>query len=113
MAVKDAMIKLKLDNNYDSFSEFYDDNKELIYKSVIKIFQEFLTSKQERLTLSIDTKINNIDWGTDFIFTIQQKITLSRDLLPYFMSIEDYETCVEIRDLVKKLNGDYDPHLIT
>jgi hypothetical protein len=98
-------IKLKLDKNYESFNQFYDDNRDVIYKSIIDIFNQFLTTDKIELTLSVNAKIDNLDWGTDFTFTKNQKITLSRDILPYFEMVEDYDTCIKIRDLIKKLNG--------
>jgi hypothetical protein len=97
--------KLKFDENYDSFENFFNDNKEIIYKSVIKIFQEFLTTNEKKtLYLSVNAKISNLDWDTEFVYTKGQKTTLYRDILPYFESIEDYETCIEIRELIKNLN---------
>jgi hypothetical protein len=95
---------ISLKKNYDDFSDFYDDNKEIIYKSIIEIFKEFKNTRKRKLSLYVVAKINDINWDTEFNFTKNDTIVLKRDVMPYFEQIEDYATCCEIRDLHNVLN---------
>lgn len=97
--------KIKLEKDYESFKMFYDENIILIYKSVINLFELFKNKRKKVIKLSVDAKIDGLNWGTDFVYRRTDINILTRDLLPYFEHIEDYETCVQIRDLYKELNN--------
>jgi hypothetical protein len=43
------------------------------------------------------------EWDTEFNFSRQESVVLSRDILPYFEQNEDYEVCAEILKLKKEL----------
>lgn len=88
---------------YKEFSDFYDINKETIYKGILEVFNEFKTTRKKSLELYISAKIQNLDWDTEFTFHKEESIVLKRDLIPYFENIEDYETCLEIDNLYKEL----------
>ena len=96
---KELIIKGK----YKEFSDFYEKNKEIIYKSIIELFGEFKTSKEETLILHLWAKIDGMEWDTEFSFSRQESVVLSRDILPYFEENEDYEVCAEILKLKKEL----------
>lgn len=100
------MIKLKIEENYLTFNHFLENNKYLIYTSIINIFKDLLTTNKNEITLNIEAKIDNLEWETDFIYTKNDKNTLIKDILPYFEMIEDYNVCVDIKKIVKKLNGE-------
>jgi len=104
---KKPEIKLVFTGKYKEFTDFYDENKESIYRSIIELFKRFDNSNNEKktLTLSIFAKISNLDWDTEFNFTKSESIILKRDMMPYFEKIEDYETCGEICELYKSLKG--------
>ncbi len=95
--------KLVLKGKYEEFSDFYDTNKETIYKSIIELFKEFKTTKKGLLTLHLWAKIGGLEWDTEFTFSKEESIVLTRDILPYFEEIEDFETCQQILDLKKEL----------
>jgi hypothetical protein len=96
---KELIIKGK----YKEFGDFYEKNKETIYKSIIELFGEFKTSKEETLILHLWAKIDGMEWDTEFSFSRQESVVLSRDILPYFEENEDYEVCAEILKLKKEL----------
>lgn len=98
-AHKELIIKGK----YKEFEDFYDENKELIYKSIIDLFSDFKSTQKKILSLYICSKIQGLDWDTEFNFSKKDTIVLKRDLLPYFEKIEDYETCGKILNLYKEL----------
>ena len=91
--------ELKLEGKYKDFTDFYDENKETIYKSIIEVFREFKETKKRKLTLNISAKIKGLEWDTEFNFDRSETIVLKRDVMPYFEEIEDYETCGEILKL--------------
>lgn len=95
--------ELFLEGRYKDFNDFYDENKLVIYKSIIDIFLEFKKTRKKTLTLNISAKIKGLDWDTEFTFNRDETIVLKRDVLPYFEDIEDYESCSEILNLYKDL----------
>jgi hypothetical protein len=95
--------ELFIEGRYKDFNDFYDENKPIIYKSIIEIFLEFKKTKKNTLTLNLSAKIKGMDWDTEFTFKRDETIVLKRDVLPYFEDIEDYESCAEIINLYKDL----------
>lgn len=96
-------VKIKLEKDYENFKNFYDENIVLIYKSIVDLFELFRNKRKKTIKLSVDAKINGLKWGTDFIYHRTDINVLNRDLLPYFENIEDYETCIQIRNLYTEL----------
>jgi hypothetical protein len=103
---KEYFISLDLDNNYQSFDHYYTDSKEIIFQSIVKLFKGFLDTDKNELILHIISSIEGLAWETDFTFTRDQYEILKRDVLPYFEDSEDFDTCIQIRELYKKLNGE-------
>ncbi len=95
--------ELIFEGKYKEFSDFYDKNKEIIYRSILELFDEFKTTRKKVVQLYIYSKIQGLDWDTEFNFTKKDIIVLTRDILPYFEQIEDYETCDKIIKLSKDL----------
>jgi hypothetical protein len=97
--------EIVFEETYTSFKDFYSDNNEIIYQGIIELFQEFVNTKKKKLTLFIRGQINEIVWDTEFNFTREESFILTRDLLPYFESVEDYETCLSIKKTYESLNN--------
>lgn len=95
--------ELKIEGKYSEFNDFYDANKELIYKSIIELFHEFKNTRKRTLTLYVSAKIKGLEWDTEFNFSKNESFVLKRDLMPFFEDNEDYETCSEIISLTKDL----------
>jgi hypothetical protein len=102
----ESQISIQLDKNYDSFKEFYDENMFEIYKSVVNLFEFVSEKKDKKYTLHIDAKINDLEWGTDLTYGKENSEILIRVLLPIFENVEDFETCIKIRDLYNKITRD-------
>ena len=96
---------LHLKGRYEDFGDFYDDNKEKIYKSIIEVFEGFTTTNKRKLSLYIQSVIKGLEWDTEFIFEKTQPIILTRDVMPFFEQKEDYETCIEIQKLYELLTN--------
>ena len=97
--------ELNISGSYENFKDFFYDNETIIYLSIIDIFINFKESKKKKLTLSVSTKINDMDWTTEFHFYRNESIVLKRDILPYFEKIENYETCQKINNLYVDLTS--------
>lgn len=96
---------LHLKGKYQDFGDFYDENKDVIYRSIIETFQGFVGTRKKVLSLYIQALIKGLEWDTEFIFKRQETIVLMRDVLPFFEGKEDYETCIEIRNLYQLLTN--------
>jgi len=96
--------ELKFNGKYRDFKDFFDINKETIYKSIVDIFLSFKECEtEENLILRISAKIKGLDWDTKFDFKRNESIVLVRDIMPYFEEVEDYETCFKIYKLHQEL----------
>jgi hypothetical protein len=100
---KEPYVRLEIKNNYNDFSEFYDSNKEIIYKSILKVFEGLKTSRKKTLKLLVVSQISGLDWDTEFNFSKNETKMLVKDVMPYFEQIEDYETCLKIKNLHSEL----------
>jgi len=98
-----ATKKLSIKGKYNEFSDFYDVNKVVIYKNILKLFTSFKDKENTTLVLTISAKIKGLDWETDLKFTRDEINVLKRDIMPYFEEIEDYETCGKICKLHETL----------
>ena len=95
--------ELIINGLYRDWKDFYDPNKEEIYKSIIEIFEQFKNTRKKSLFLKISAKFKNADWNTEFEFHRNETIVLKRDILPFFEENEDYEMCGQILNLHKEL----------
>jgi hypothetical protein len=96
---------LYLKGRYQDFDEFYDTNKEIIYKKIIETFEGFAGTRKKVLSLYIQALIKGLEWDSEFVFYRDQSIVLTRDVMPFFEQKEDYETCIEIRNLYERLTN--------
>lgn len=102
---KDTIIKkLRIDDSYSDFPEFYLKNKEEIYKNVFLSFKSINRKDKENVILQLSAKINELQWETEFKFNKKECFVLIRDILPFFEDKEDYEYCEQILNLYNKLN---------
>jgi hypothetical protein len=96
-------IKLEIDENYQDFNEFYQKNKETIYRNIITLFKGLTKTKKRYLKLLVHSKIEGFTWGTEFVFDKSQKLILINDILPFFENIEEYEICAEIMSIYNSI----------
>jgi hypothetical protein len=90
---------------YQDFTDFYDVNKKSIYENIVEVFKGFQENKKRVLSLYIQALIQGMEWDTEFKFNRAETIVLTRDVLPYFEEIEDYEKCQEIKNLYESLTN--------
>jgi hypothetical protein len=100
-----SIKKLSIKGKYSGFTDFYDINKVKIYKNIINLFGNLKNKDKNNLILVLSAKIMDLDWETELKFSRQEIIVLIRDLIPYFESVEDYETCGEIHSLYLELSS--------
>jgi len=96
---REPFITLTIEGNYKDFKDFYDNNKEVIYRGIVETFEGMKTDRRKKLTLLVLGKICDFEWDTEFHFSKTDTKTLLRDVMPFFEQIEDYETCFEIKKL--------------
>jgi hypothetical protein len=100
-----SVKKLNIKGKYSEFTDFYDTNKVKIYKNIINLFGTFKNKDKNELILVLSAKIMDLDWETELKFGRQEITVLIKDLIPYFESVEDYETCGEIHNLYLELSS--------
>lgn len=102
---KDFFTHLNYKNQYKSFDDFYDENKEEIYLSIIDLFVAFQKSRKKMLALRLTAKISDMIWDTEFKFSKKEYFVLKRDIMPFFEQNENYEVCSKIIELDKQLTN--------
>lgn len=103
---KDTVIKrLVIKESYKDFSSFYNQNKELIYKTIVNLFNSLKRKDKSNIVLVLSAKINGLQWETELKFNRKESIVLVRDILPFFENNEDYEFCSEITTLYNKIQN--------
>jgi hypothetical protein len=96
--------KMYIKGQYGDFTDFYNVNKRPIYENIIEVFKGFTgDSKKRVLTLYLQAIIAGLEWDTEFKFNKTDTIVLSRDVIPYFEEIEEYEICDDVRKLYEEL----------
>jgi hypothetical protein len=100
-----SVKKLSIKGKYSGFTDFYDTNKVTIYKNIINLFGNLKNKEKNKIILVLSAKIMDLDWETELKFGRQEITVLIKDLIPYFESIEDYETCGEIHNLYLELSS--------
>ena len=75
--------ELVFNGKYKDFKDFYDINKETIYKSIVQVFEGFKTEEPNTsLSLKIEARIKGLEWDTKFDFKKDEAIVLVRDIMP-------------------------------
>jgi len=103
MDLKTKVINLNINEVYEDFKDFYDNNIENIYDEIIDCFKYFKDSSVDNINLLVNAKIQNLEWDTEFKFDKMKINILIDDLLPYYQQNELFEKCTEIRDLHDQL----------
>jgi hypothetical protein len=86
---------------YKDYDSFYDDNKPIIYKTIFDLFKGFKDKRKKTLILYLSAKIKDVEWETTFTFHRDELIILTRDIMPFFEAIEEFELCGEINSFCK------------
>jgi hypothetical protein len=94
--MKETPIILHIDLGDYSLSEWLRDNKYIIYSELLRFTKILLESKLDTLQAIMVSNLSD-----NIVFVLKRKninITLNK-AMNYFMLIEEYEKCAEIRDL--------------
>ena len=94
--LKKPYKRLVIEGEYCNFQNFYEINKKLIYDSIYETFNGFIYEDTKNLTLFVSTKIENVQWETEFVFKRKDHPILKKELMPYYESVEDYEMCEKL-----------------
>ena len=96
-------IKIYIKGHYNTSTDFLLANREKVYRGTIDVYKGFLTTKKKKLSLYIQAIIAGVEWDIEYLYEKKDFTVLDNVILPYFMSIEDYETCAEIVNLKELL----------
>ena len=94
--MKETPIILHIDLGNYSLSEWLHDNKYIIYSELVRFTKKLLEDKLDTLQAIMVSNLSD-----NIVFVLKRKnidITLNK-AMNFFMSIEEYEKCAEIRDL--------------
>jgi len=110
MSIENEYFKeLNFKDEYNSYFEFYNINKPVIYEAIVCVFEEFkrISNKNKNndrvIILRLDVTIEGVQWSNNLGFTSEQYFVLKRDILPYFEENENYEICDRILKLHNEL----------
>ena len=95
--------RLQLKGDYKEFSDFYTENKIVIFRTLVSLFEKFKDETKQEISLTIKANIKGFDWDTELRFKREEIPVLMKDVMPYFEEQEDYEMCGEIKTLYKEL----------
>lgn len=98
-------IKIYIKGHYDTSTDFILHNKERVYRGTIDLYKGFLTTKKKKLGLYIQAIIVGVEWDIEYLYERKNTTVLDNVILPYYVSIEDYETCAEIVEIKKQLEN--------
>lgn len=96
-------IILNIDVKYSSLEDFQETNKRAIFLNFIEIFRKMTVIEKPIISLCIIWNTDVIVMKTTYQIDKSDINILNEILLPYFLDIEDYETCSEIKILYEKL----------
>ena len=94
--MKEAPIILHIDLGNQSLSYWLKENKYTIYSELLRFARKLLEDKLDTLQAIMVSNLSD-----NIVFVLKRKnldITLNK-AMDFFMDIEEYEKCAEIRDL--------------
>jgi len=100
--------KIVIVKKYDSFTEFYKENEKKINDELIQCYNKLITNGVDETTLNVIASVCDTEFETNFIINKndQSKINYLIDhYLPYYISIQDYSKCDEIKKLYEALKN--------
>ena len=96
-------ITLNIYVKYSGLEDFLETNKRTIFLNFIEIFRKMTVIEKPIISLCIIWNTDEIVMKTTYQVDKSDINILNEILLPYFLDIEDYETCSEIKLLYEKL----------
>ena len=98
--MKEAPIILHIDLKDNSLYKWLEKNRYIVFSELIRYCEKIITEDIESVqAVMISNSYDNI------VFIVKKQnveLTLNR-AMEYFLEIEEYEKCSEIRDLLSKL----------
>lgn len=89
--------------DYEDFSDFLENNKDIIYRKTVKLYREFLNTAETELRIVVKSTLNGRSWTTDLVYSKHNTELLGNDILDFFEEKEEYEICGEIVKIMKQL----------
>jgi hypothetical protein len=97
---KGSPMILHIDLGNQSLQSWLKDNRYIIYSELVRFAEKLIKNKLDFIQAVM---ISNLSDNVVFIIKKENvNITLEK-AMDYFLSIEEYEKCAKIRDLINKL----------
>ena len=103
ISYKNGSTVLDIDLNFPSFTVFFDNSKELIYKKMIEVFNELLETDIKSKTLIVTARINGVTFSTEFNINVEIPHMITEIIIPFFEEKEDYEYCYSAMTTYERL----------
>ena len=94
-------ISMIIDIEYPTFKKFYDNEKHNIYIKIVDLFEKVIEENIEK-NLLVVAKIDGDVFDTTFDISKSNKKLFTEKISPYFESIEEYEVCEKIKELLSR-----------
>lgn len=94
---------LQIQTQYDDFGSFMAETKDPVYRTISTAFKELSNKKQ--VTVTVKALVENIEFESVLEFTKENSYMLTDIIIPFFESVEDYETCAEVLNTHRMLVG--------
>lgn len=98
-----GVIPMLIENDYPNFIEFLKNEKYGIYHKILEAFELMMTTNNDIKKLLVVAKVEGTVFHTGFNINKNNIELLSKTVMPYFESIEDYESCARIQKLCLEL----------
>jgi len=92
---------LSFNESYDDFDSFMDDNRESIYRTILRSFIEL--KEYDSVTINIHGFIADGEVKSVLNYTKENSNILIDVINPYFENIEEYETCTVVMKIYNEL----------
>jgi hypothetical protein len=95
-------IPMLIENDYPNFIDFLKNEKYGIYHKILEAFELMMTNNNIKKLLVV-AKVEGVTFNTEFNINKNNIELLSKTVMPYFVKIEDYESCIRIQKLCLEL----------
>ena len=98
-----SIVKFHIEKTYPDFTTFYSDTKDVIFRKILSVFEDLVTSENDKTRLIIIANVEKFEFDSNFFFEKSDPEILCRLINPYFETNEDYETCAKVIDVYNNL----------
>ncbi len=91
---------LHIDLGNQSLQSWLKENRYIIYSELVRFSEKLIKNKMDLIQAVM---VSNLSDNVDFIIKKENVNLTLEKAMNYFLSIEEYEKCAKIRDLINQL----------